>query len=179
MLSSLARRSASASVAGWSRTGAISGRQCAAAAAASLCRAAAAASAAAPSAPAASSSASSLSLRSTFGRGHARVFHSSARRLLQLGGGPPSGGEQGAQGTWVNPNNVPAGEALKKYWSVNRVAIHWQCSRAPISTALALMNRCLLLFFLVFSRLAALTPSLQPRSDRHGSRRQTGPRHWS
>lgn len=119
MLNSLARRSASVSAAGWSRTGArvMTGRQGAAAAAASLCRAAAAA--AAPSVPAASSTASPLSLHSTIGRSHARVFHSSARRLLQLGGGPPSGGEQGAQGTWVNPNNVPAGEALKKYWSVN------------------------------------------------------------
>ena len=52
----------------------------------------------------------------------ARAFHSCPPRHLQLGGGPPSGhggggggGEEGAQGTWVNPANVPAGEALKKF----------------------------------------------------------------
>jgi hypothetical protein len=49
---------------------------------------------------------------------HARGLHTSARRLLQLGGGPPAGGappEQGAQGTWVNPANVPPSDVLQKY----------------------------------------------------------------
>lgn len=49
----------------------------------------------------------------------ARAFHTSAPRRLQLGGGPPSGNggdpNAGAQGTWVNPANVPSGEALKKF----------------------------------------------------------------
>lgn len=48
-----------------------------------------------------------------------RSFHSSTRPLLQLGGGPPSGNnggaDSGAQGTWVNPNNVPSGESLRKF----------------------------------------------------------------
>jgi ATP-dependent Clp protease ATP-binding subunit ClpA len=45
-----------------------------------------------------------------------RSLHTSTRHLLQLGGGPPSGNtEQGSQGSWVNPANVPPQEALNKY----------------------------------------------------------------
>ena len=41
-------------------------------------------------------------------------FHSSVPRAVQLGGGP-SANEQGAQGEYINPNNVPAGASLRKY----------------------------------------------------------------
>jgi ATP-dependent Clp protease ATP-binding subunit ClpA len=46
-----------------------------------------------------------------------RSLHTSAPRSLQHGGGGGGGGDPNAPPSqpWVNPDNVPAGEALKKY----------------------------------------------------------------